>query len=150
MKMMNYFSFLPFLVMLYSFAMYNKTKPDDPILCDNPDSIYMHGLSIFNTMKTISPFKGLSGEVQFDQLGNREHFHLEIVELVSDGLKKIGTWNSTVGLNIHLDRFAQASPEIDVFKSKVLKVLTVVENAPYAMRKETTLQLKGNDQFEGL
>ncbi|KAG5684286.1 hypothetical protein PVAND_013522 [Polypedilum vanderplanki] len=136
-------------VMLYSLTMYNKSKPEQSIDCNDPESIYNHGLSIFNTMKTITPFKGLSGEIQFDQLGNRENFHLEVIELVSDGLKKIGTWNSTVGLNIHLDRFATIPTETDPFKSKVLKILIVVENPPYAMRKETTSQLKGNDQFEG-
>lgn len=48
-------------------------------------------------MKTVAIPNGLSGEISFDQFGNRENFHLEVLELASDGLQNIGFWNSTNG-----------------------------------------------------
>ena len=77
-------------------------------------------------MKTLS-FKGLSGEIHFNQHGNRENFQLEILELYSDGLKKVGIWNSTTGLEIHYDNYQEVIHETNIFRGKVLKVLTVVE-----------------------
>lgn len=48
-------------------------------------------------MKTLSIPNGLTGEISFDQFGNRENFFLEVLELASDGLQVIGFWNSTNG-----------------------------------------------------
>jgi glutamate receptor, ionotropic, invertebrate len=62
--------------------------------CSDRQSVFVNGTSIFNSMKTIAPFKGLSGEIQFDQLGNRDNIKLEVLELTSEGLKQIATWDS--------------------------------------------------------
>lgn len=44
--------------------------------------------------------KGLTGLIKFDHQGFRSDFMLDIIELnTKDGLKKIGTWNSTEGVN---------------------------------------------------
>lgn len=44
--------------------------------------------------------RGLTGVIKFDHQGFRSDFVLDIVELNSkEGLKKIGTWNSTEGVN---------------------------------------------------
>lgn len=37
--------------------------------------------------------------IKFDNQGFRTNFVLDIVELSKDGLQKIGTWNSTEGVN---------------------------------------------------
>lgn len=43
---------------------------------------------------------GLTGIIKFDHQGFRSDFVLDIIELNSkEGLKKIGTWNSTKGIN---------------------------------------------------
>jgi glutamate receptor, ionotropic, invertebrate len=62
--------------------------------CEDRQSVFVNGTSIFNSMKTIAPFKGLSGEIQFDQLGNRDNIKLEVLELSPEGLKQIATWDS--------------------------------------------------------
>lgn len=43
---------------------------------------------------------GLTGHIKFDHQGQRSVFSLDIIELASDGVKQIGTWNSSIGLNI--------------------------------------------------
>lgn len=43
---------------------------------------------------------GLTGIIKFDHQGFRSDFMLDIIELNNkEGLKKIGTWNSTKGIN---------------------------------------------------
>lgn len=42
----------------------------------------------------------MSGLVKFDHQGFRSDFLLNIVELTSEGLQDIGTWNASEGLNI--------------------------------------------------
>lgn len=79
-------------------------------------------------MKT-TIFKGLSGLVQFDQQGNRENFQLDVVELVSDGLKKVAIWNSStnVGLRIFREEVETFTGETGIFNGRTLKILTVDE-----------------------
>jgi glutamate receptor, ionotropic, invertebrate len=43
--------------------------------------------------------RGLTGVIKFDNQGFRSSFVLDIVELGREGLKPIGTWNSTQGVN---------------------------------------------------
>lgn len=119
------------------------------VYCDNRESTFVNGISIFNTMKTLPPFKGLSGDIQFDQLGNRENFQVEILELASEGLKTVGTWNSSKGLqSLRGKIFDVGTTDPDILKNKTLIVLTVI-NPPYGYLKETLIPLKGNDRYEG-
>ena len=39
--------------------------------CNDRDSTFINGTSIVNFMRTVEPFKGLSGEIRFGQFGNR-------------------------------------------------------------------------------
>jgi glutamate receptor, ionotropic, invertebrate len=122
---------------------------ETPIRCNDQDSIFLNGTSIFNSMKTIPPFNGLSGRIQFNQLGNRENFELEVFELASDGVKVIGTWDPTDKLKLISEEKPETKEIIDIFKQRPLKILTKIKNAPYAMIKNTTLILTGNNQYEG-
>lgn len=44
--------------------------------------------------------KGLTGVIKFDNQGFRSSFSLDIVELGKEGLRKIGTWNASEGVNL--------------------------------------------------
>lgn len=97
------------------------------VVCDNPESVFKNGTSIFNSMKTIGPLKGLSGDIQFDQHGNRENFQLEILELESEGLKKVGTWNETKGIHSLRGKTVDTgNTDPNVLRNKTLIVLTVI------------------------
>ena len=139
------------------------------VKCDNSESIFVNGTSIFNSMKTFPPFRGLSGDIQVDQHGNRENFHLEILELASEGLKQIGTWNSTMKIQTIKGKPADViDHDPNSLKNKTLTVLIAIvsfsnfrkkcqeyeflfkfQQNPYAMRKENIIALEGNDQYEG-
>ena len=42
---------------------------------------------------------GLTGPIKFDSQGLRTNFHLNLIELQSDGLNAVGTWNLVDGAN---------------------------------------------------
>lgn len=97
------------------------------IKCDDDDGLRTHGISDSMAMKTIPPktVRGLSGEIHFDQKGHRSNFQVEVIELATDGIRKIGTWNTTDGLYL-----ARAHPVIDEsvlsLKNKTFVVLTAL------------------------
>lgn len=93
--------------------------------CSSPDSIFVNGTSIENYIRSIESFKGLSGNIEFGHFGNRSNFNLDILELVSDGLKRVGTWNSKNGLEFIYNRTPLKHDERDVFRGKTLTILTV-------------------------
>ena len=68
--------------------------------CDDDSESRVNGMTDSNAMKTIPPIRGLSGEIHFDQRGHRSEFKLEIIELASDGIQKVGSWTPSEGLNM--------------------------------------------------
>lgn len=126
-KLLLYTALIYDAVMLFSQAMsQHREVQSNSVICDDLSSIFVNGTSIFNSMKTIT-FKGLSGDIQFDQQGNRENFQLELLELASDGLKKVGTWNSTNGIQSSRGKTIESSQtDVDVLRNKTLLVLTVI------------------------
>lgn len=137
-------------VALFSYVMsQHKGVKSEGITCDDRESSFVNGTSIFNSMKTIPPFKGLSGEVQFDQHGNRENFEVEIVELSSEGLHKVGTWNASKGFQSSRAKIIENdNTNLNDIRNKTLLVLTVL-TPPYGFLKESLTPLQGNDRFEG-
>ena len=67
------------------------------IKCDDDSHQRAHGISDIMAMKTVNKrrVKGLTGSIHFDQKGHRSEFLAEIIELASDGIQKVGVWNST-------------------------------------------------------
>jgi hypothetical protein len=114
-------------VLLFAHVMANNADLQSyGIDCNNPESTFINGTTLTNFMRSYPSFKGLTGEVSFNaSTGHRDNFHLEVLELVTEGLKKVGTWNSTAGLVTYHGKLLPSSVENDPFKSKVLKVLTV-------------------------
>lgn len=95
------------------------------IKCEDATGRRVHGISDSMAMKTVPTIRGLSGEIHFDQKGHRSNFQIEVIELATDGIKKIGTWNTTDGLYL-----ARAHPTIDEsvlsLKNKTFTVLTAL------------------------
>jgi glutamate receptor, ionotropic, invertebrate len=95
------------------------------IKCDDDSGLRAHGISDSMAMKTIPPTRGLSGEIHFDQKGHRSNFQVEVIELATDGIRKIGTWNTTDGLYL-----ARAHPTVDEsvlsLRNKTFVVLTAL------------------------
>ncbi|XP_011304729.1 glutamate receptor ionotropic, kainate 2 isoform X3 [Fopius arisanus] len=115
--------------------------------CDSADT-WSHGYSLINYMKIVE-ITGLTGLIKFDHQGFRSDFMLDIIELNNkDGLKKIGTWNSTEGVNFtrtFVDVYTQI---VESLQNKTFIVTTIL-SAPYCMLKDSSEKLQGNAQYEG-
>lgn len=63
--------------------------------------------------------------IKFDTQGFRSDYLLEIIELTESGINKIGTWNSTEGLNVtrHPLDYEIIQPIEGSLKDKSFKVL---------------------------
>ncbi|GLV43976.1 Kainate-type ionotropic glutamate receptor subunit 1D [Carabus blaptoides fortunei] len=117
-----------------------------PLSCDNVDT-WPHGYSLINYMKIVE-MAGLTGVIKFDHQGFRSDFVLDIVELNKDGLKKIGTWNSTEGVNFTRTYGEVYTQIVEILQNKTFVVTTIL-SSPYCMRKDSSEKLTGNAQFEG-
>ncbi|KAM4796614.1 glutamate receptor ionotropic, kainate 1 isoform 2-T2 [Rhinophrynus dorsalis] len=107
---------------------------------------------------------GLTGRITFNRTdGLRRDFDLDIISLKEDGMekaagetsnhlnkvwKKVGVWNSNIGLNM-TDNLKDKSANItDSLANRTLIVTTILED-PYVMYKKSDKPLYGNDRFEG-
>lgn len=64
-------------------------------LIDRPTAIVLITIYLYQTV-----VQGLTGDVKFDNQGYRTNFAVDVIELTSSGITKVGTWNSTEGLTI--------------------------------------------------
>lgn len=70
--------------------------------------------------------RGLTGVIKFDHQGFRSDFLLDIVELSKDGLRQIGTWNSTQGVNFTRS-YRESQKEIsEILQNRTLIVTTIL------------------------
>lgn len=100
-------------------------------------------------------YDGLSGKIEFDNVGLRSNISVEILELGSNGLEIVGLWK--YGFLNPLQRLsmkrAEGVPvlEDDIensIKNKTLIVVTALSE-PYTMHKQEAESLEGNDRYEG-
>ncbi|EEB18532.1 glutamate receptor, ionotropic kainate 2 precursor, putative [Pediculus humanus corporis] len=117
-----------------------------PLSCDAVDT-WPHGYSLINYMKIVE-MQGLTGVIKFDNQGFRSSFSLDIIELGREGLRKIGTWNSTEGVNLTRTYGEVYTQIVESLHNKTFLVTTIL-SSPYCMRKNSSERLTGNDQFEG-
>ena len=115
-------------VLLFSEVVKNeKGVKAKNLRCDDDEGSRANGMTDSNAMKTIPPMRGLSGEIHFDQKGHRSDFKLEIIELASDGIHKVGSWTPSEGLN--MSRYQTPSGSAfgdDSMRNKSFVVLTAL------------------------
>lgn len=70
--------------------------------------------------------KGLTNLIKFDNQGFRSDFVLDIVELSSAGIRKVGDWNSTQGVNFTRSFGEQQQDIVDNLKNKTLIVTALL------------------------
>ncbi|KAK9498544.1 hypothetical protein O3M35_003153 [Rhynocoris fuscipes] len=117
-----------------------------PLSCDAVDT-WPHGYSLINYMKIVE-MRGLTGVIKFDNQGFRSNFELDIIELTKNGLQKIGSWNSTEGINFTRTYNEMIHQIVENLSNKTMIVTTIL-SAPYCMRKDSSDKLVGNAQYEG-
>ncbi|KAB0791738.1 hypothetical protein PPYR_03538 [Photinus pyralis] len=117
-----------------------------PLSCDAVDT-WPHGYSLINYMKIVE-MRGLTGVIKFDHQGFRSDFTLDIVELSREGLKKIGTWNASAGVNFTRTYGEAYTQIVEILQNKTFVVTTILTE-PYGMLKNVSATLTGNDRYEG-
>lgn len=93
--------------------------------CEDSET-WVSGYSFANFMKT-THVRGLTRDIKFDHKGKRTDFSLDIVELDSSGLIKVGVWNGTDGM--HLSRLnipSSLAGEEGSLKNRSFIVLTAL------------------------
>ncbi|XP_035228467.1 glutamate receptor ionotropic, kainate 2-like isoform X1 [Stegodyphus dumicola] len=117
-----------------------------PIYCKSMNK-GIDGTSLVNFMKSAKmSTSGLTGKIKFDAEGFRSEVSLDVMYVTADGLKKIGTVLPDNVVNI-------TSPGSSEFQYMELehshfKVTTFLSD-PYAMLRESSKKMTGNDRFEG-
>lgn len=70
--------------------------------------------------------EGLSGLIKFDNQGFRTNVQFDIITLREDGLKTIGTWNSTIGLNFSQTYTETYTEIVESLQSKHFIITTLL------------------------
>lgn len=112
----------------------------------NPAVPWGQGIDIQRALQQVRS-EGLTGNIQFDEFGHRTNFTVSVLELKTDGMRKIGYWNED-------DKFvatmidAHVSNDTNSIQNQTYIVTTILE-PPYVMLKKNQEQLEGNDKYEG-
>lgn len=70
--------------------------------------------------------KGLTNVIKFDHQGFRTDFLLDIVELSPSGLRIVGNWNSTQGVNFTRTYGEQQKEIVENLRNKTLIVTAIL------------------------
>ncbi|XP_055849579.1 glutamate receptor ionotropic, kainate 2-like isoform X2 [Episyrphus balteatus] len=118
-----------------------------PLNCDDKE-VLDNGYTFSNYL-ALSEIEGLTGKILFNGR-RRTNYTFEIIELTAAGLATIGHWSTHQSLRF--SRYAASNVVIDTGEltlvNKTFAVLLAL-NAPYAMLKQSTDKLNGNDRYEG-
>lgn len=81
--------------------------------------------------------RGLTGVIKFDHQGFRSDFLLDIIELNRDGLKKIGIWNSTEGINFTRTYGEAYTQIVEIIQNKTFIVTTLLVSENFCLFRYT-------------
>uniref|UniRef100_A0A061QLI4 Glutamate receptor 1 n=1 Tax=Cupiennius salei TaxID=6928 RepID=A0A061QLI4_CUPSA len=136
-------------VNLYAQALHNvaavQTLSARSVSCDSP-ALWPYGSDLLDAIKKVR-MKGLTGEIAIDKHGYRSNFSLDILELKTKGIVKVGEWDPEDGLVFSRNYSRDLSEAKDNLQNITLRVTSIVSK-PYTMIKEGDY-LTGNERFEG-
>ncbi|XP_068134973.1 glutamate receptor 2 isoform X1 [Hyperolius riggenbachi] len=112
----------------------------------NPAVPWGHGVEIERALKQVQ-VDGLTGNIKFDQNGKRVNYTINIMELKSNGPRKIGYWSEVDKMVVTVTDVLSANDSMGL-ENKTVIVTTILE-APYVMFKKNADQFEGNDRYEG-
>ncbi|XP_011645300.1 glutamate receptor ionotropic, kainate 2-like isoform X1 [Pogonomyrmex barbatus] len=113
----------------------------------NGTEIWGHGFSLSNYIRN-EQIHGLSGMIKFDTAGFRSEFELDIVNLGSQGLQKVGKWKTNFGFRWKSEHRIPGIDDEKSLRHKHFLVLIALTD-PYGMLKESSSIMTGNDRYEG-
>ncbi|KAM8939972.1 glutamate receptor 2 isoform 1-T1 [Pelodytes ibericus] len=112
----------------------------------NPAVPWGHGVEIERALKQVQ-VEGLTGNIKFDQNGKRVNYTINIMELKSNGPRKIGYWSEMDKMVVTITDVLSANDSMGL-ENKTVIVTTILES-PYVMFKKNADQFEGNDRYEG-
>ncbi|KAK8754931.1 hypothetical protein V5799_002370 [Amblyomma americanum] len=114
-----------------------------------PAVTWEHGKAIAEFLRQ-TQIIGLTGNISFDEQGNRVNFTIDVVEMTMNSeMVKIAEWSDSSGLHPHPPKYKRVKQDSEL-ENKTYIVTSILEE-PYLMFKkpEPGQVLVGNDQFEG-
>lgn len=75
---------------------------------------------------------GITGQIVFNDEGQRTHFYLEVTELSKDGFKRIGIWDPVTGVNYTRSSGEAYTQVIESLQNKTFLVASRL-GAPFLM-----------------
>lgn len=80
--------------------------------------------NIFNVSRCIqSSYKGLTGNIEFNNEGYRSVFGLQVYEIREGGIINVASYNSTQGLNVTRQHHVEVVYDADSMKNKTFVVI---------------------------
>ncbi|XP_077984684.1 glutamate receptor 4-like [Glandiceps talaboti] len=112
------------------------------------------GQTFLNYLKKVDA-NGLTGRLQFDDLGRRKNYYIDLLSLIPDPVSgqtkfdKIGTWNSSAPKQFSIGRDGTiVEPEGDILNKTL--IITTIEAEPYYMLKKNADEFTDEqDKYEG-
>ncbi|XP_004685411.1 PREDICTED: glutamate receptor 2 isoform X2 [Condylura cristata] len=112
----------------------------------NPAVPWGQGVEIERALKQVQ-VEGLSGNIKFDQNGKRINYTINIMELKTNGPRKIGYWSEMDKMVVTLTELPSGN-DTSGLENKTVVVTTILES-PYVMMKKNHEMLEGNERYEG-
>ncbi|CAH2300632.1 glutamate receptor 2 isoform X1 [Pelobates cultripes] len=112
----------------------------------NPAVPWGHGVEIERALKQVQ-VEGLTGNIKFDQNGKRVNYTINIMELKTNGPRKIGYWSEVDKMVVTVTDVLSANDSMGL-ENKTVIVTTILES-PYVMYKKNADQFEGNERYEG-
>ncbi|MEE6512304.1 hypothetical protein FKM82_019264 [Ascaphus truei] len=112
----------------------------------NPAVPWGHGVEIERALKQVQ-VEGLTGNIKFDQNGKRVNYTINIMELKTNGPRKIGYWSEVDKMVVTATDVLSGNDSMGL-ENKTVIVTTILES-PYVMYKKNADQFEGNDRYEG-
>ncbi|XP_077541601.1 glutamate receptor ionotropic, kainate 3-like [Haemaphysalis longicornis] len=128
----------------------------NPVECDNATYL-QDGPRLLGAIKG-AVYEGFTGEVQFDEDGERDIDKLQVFEWRRGRSELVATWTPEQGLDFVSDPYdddgvpgsegVDDSIDENSLENRTIIVTTIL-SAPFVMLKEGAEKLEGNDRFEG-
>ncbi|XP_060086379.1 glutamate receptor ionotropic, kainate 2-like [Ylistrum balloti] len=114
--------------------------------CSKPQP-WNDGISLLNYMRAMD-FEGLTGRVHYTNGRKRTDFQLDIVELTTHGIQKVGEWNPRSGVNITKSFKERQEEVLQELANKTLRVVTVLDT-PYILEIPLENRPSPEKKYEG-
>lgn len=130
-----------------------------PSTCDQPPKWGADQGTIMNYIKSSVDFRGMTGQVRFDPMGDRSDYNLNILRLTEQGPQTIGNWSRSNSKPRNRIRFSSQHETnelrrddrsfLDPNDRRDLLIVVSIRNEPYFMNKQTSKVETGNSRYEG-